>query len=219
MQRYLGLLETSFQAVRLAPYSVNRTKRLVKSPKLYWSDIASRFNVFDYLRDDELGLSHVLADLLDPDGPHGRRSTTGLEEYTVGRRRVAGRCTPRKPGSHRPRGVARCTGPGTQHSLLAHRRWPGGGLRDRGRRASGSSSLRATTTAACRGQGGRDAAGRRHRFVAAVPTRICRPVRRRPPAARGNRHVRSLARQFRVVAEVAMWMSDRILAAPWWRVV
>ena len=40
MQRYLGLLETSFQAVRLAPYSVNRTKRLVKSPKLYWSDTA-----------------------------------------------------------------------------------------------------------------------------------------------------------------------------------
>jgi len=38
VQRYLNLLEVSYQLVRLEPYSVNRTKRLVKSPKLYWSD-------------------------------------------------------------------------------------------------------------------------------------------------------------------------------------
>ena len=38
VQRYLDLLEVSFQLVRLPAYSVNRTKRLVKSPKLYWSD-------------------------------------------------------------------------------------------------------------------------------------------------------------------------------------
>ena len=38
VQRYLNLLEVSFQLVRLPAYSVNRTKRLVKSPKLYWSD-------------------------------------------------------------------------------------------------------------------------------------------------------------------------------------
>lgn len=38
LHRYMNLLETSFQAVRIEPYSVNRTKRLVKSPKLYWSD-------------------------------------------------------------------------------------------------------------------------------------------------------------------------------------
>ena len=36
--RYLSLLETSYQLVRLEPYSVNRTKRLAKTPKLYWSD-------------------------------------------------------------------------------------------------------------------------------------------------------------------------------------
>ena len=35
--------------------------------------IASRFNVFDYLRDDELGLSRVVADLLDPGGTHGQK--------------------------------------------------------------------------------------------------------------------------------------------------
>ena len=39
-QRYLDLLETSFQLVRLEPCSVNRTKRLIKTPKLYWSDPA-----------------------------------------------------------------------------------------------------------------------------------------------------------------------------------
>ena len=40
VQRYLNLLETSFQLVRLAPYAVNRTKRLMRTPKLYWSDPA-----------------------------------------------------------------------------------------------------------------------------------------------------------------------------------
>lgn len=36
--RYLNLLETSYLLVRLPAYSVNRTKRLTKSPKTYWSD-------------------------------------------------------------------------------------------------------------------------------------------------------------------------------------
>lgn len=38
VHRYLNLLETSYQLVRLEPYAVNRTKRLTKTPKLYWSD-------------------------------------------------------------------------------------------------------------------------------------------------------------------------------------
>ena len=37
-QRYLALMETSFQFVRIEAFAVNRTKRLTKSPKLYWSD-------------------------------------------------------------------------------------------------------------------------------------------------------------------------------------
>jgi predicted AAA+ superfamily ATPase len=37
--RWLNLLETSFQLVRVGAYAVNRTKRLVKSPRLYWSDV------------------------------------------------------------------------------------------------------------------------------------------------------------------------------------
>lgn len=38
VHRYLNLLETSYLLVRVPAYSVNRTKRLVKSPKLYWGD-------------------------------------------------------------------------------------------------------------------------------------------------------------------------------------
>ena len=34
--------------------------------------LAHRFNVFDYLRDDELGLSRIIADLLDPEATHGQ---------------------------------------------------------------------------------------------------------------------------------------------------
>lgn len=38
VHRHLNLLETSYLLVRLPAYSVNRTKRLIKSPKLYWAD-------------------------------------------------------------------------------------------------------------------------------------------------------------------------------------
>ena len=38
VHRYLNLLETSYMLVRLPAYTVNRGKRLIKSPKLYWSD-------------------------------------------------------------------------------------------------------------------------------------------------------------------------------------
>lgn len=38
VHRWMNLLEASYQIVRLRAYSVNRTKRLIKSPKLYWAD-------------------------------------------------------------------------------------------------------------------------------------------------------------------------------------
>ena len=38
VHRYLNLLETSYLLVRLPAYAVNRTKRLIKSPKLFWGD-------------------------------------------------------------------------------------------------------------------------------------------------------------------------------------
>ena len=43
--RYLNLLETSYMLVRLPAYSVNRTKRLVKSPKLYWGDVGLALHI------------------------------------------------------------------------------------------------------------------------------------------------------------------------------
>jgi len=45
VHRYLNLLETSYQLVRLEPYAVNRTKRLIKSPKLFWSDTGLAFHL------------------------------------------------------------------------------------------------------------------------------------------------------------------------------
>ena len=36
--RWISLLEVSYQLVRVPPYTVNRTKRLIRTPKLYWSD-------------------------------------------------------------------------------------------------------------------------------------------------------------------------------------
>ncbi len=43
--RWLNLLETSYQIVRIPPCAVNRTKRLIKSPKLYWADVALALHV------------------------------------------------------------------------------------------------------------------------------------------------------------------------------
>jgi predicted AAA+ superfamily ATPase len=38
VHRWLNLLEISYLLVRLPAYAVNRTKRLIKSPKVYWGD-------------------------------------------------------------------------------------------------------------------------------------------------------------------------------------
>jgi len=38
VQRFINLLEVSYQLVRVPGYSVNRTRRLIKAPKVYWSD-------------------------------------------------------------------------------------------------------------------------------------------------------------------------------------
>ena len=53
--RYLNLLETSFLLIRVPAYSVNRTKRLIKTPKLFWGDV---------------GLALHLGGLSEPAGAH-----------------------------------------------------------------------------------------------------------------------------------------------------
>lgn len=40
VHRFLNLLEASYQVIRLPAFAVNRTRRLIKAPKLYWSDTA-----------------------------------------------------------------------------------------------------------------------------------------------------------------------------------
>ncbi|HUP23106.1 MAG TPA: ATP-binding protein [Thermoanaerobaculia bacterium] len=65
VRRWLNLLETSYLLVRLPAYSVNRTKRLIKTPKLYWADTGVALHLSE--QDDPTG-SHlenlVLHDLL-----------------------------------------------------------------------------------------------------------------------------------------------------------
>jgi hypothetical protein len=55
IHRWLNLLEVSYLLVRLPAYSVNRTKRLIKTPKLYFADV---------------GLALHLAGDPSPSGPH-----------------------------------------------------------------------------------------------------------------------------------------------------
>jgi predicted AAA+ superfamily ATPase len=45
VHRFLNILEATYQAIRLPAYSVNRTKRLIKTPKLYWCDTALALHV------------------------------------------------------------------------------------------------------------------------------------------------------------------------------
>lgn len=65
VHRYMNLLETSFLLIRIPAYSVNRTKRLVKSPKLYWGDTGVALHLAEQ---NEPGGEHlenlVLNDLL-----------------------------------------------------------------------------------------------------------------------------------------------------------
>ena len=55
VHRWLNLLETSYLLVRLPAYAVNRTKRLIKTPKIYWGDV---------------GVALHLADIQEPEGAH-----------------------------------------------------------------------------------------------------------------------------------------------------
>jgi len=65
VHRYLNLLEVSYQLVRLPAYSVNRTKRLIKTPKLYWSDTALAMHLAGETSPRGVHLENlVLSDLL-----------------------------------------------------------------------------------------------------------------------------------------------------------
>ncbi|MFQ5705573.1 MAG: ATP-binding protein [Gemmatimonadales bacterium] len=65
VHRYLNLLETSYLLVRLPAYAVNRTKRLIKSPKLYWCDTGVALHLAEGAKPEGAHLENlVLHDLL-----------------------------------------------------------------------------------------------------------------------------------------------------------
>jgi predicted AAA+ superfamily ATPase len=65
VHRYLNLLETSYLLVRLPAYAVNRTKRLIKSPKLYWGDTGVALHLGQGVEPGGAHLENlILADLL-----------------------------------------------------------------------------------------------------------------------------------------------------------
>jgi len=87
VHRHLDLLETSYQLVRVPAYSVNRTKRLIKTPKLYWCDTGLALHLAGEPEPQGAHLENlILTDLLawrDSQVPHPEilywRTTAGEE--------------------------------------------------------------------------------------------------------------------------------------------
>lgn len=65
VHRWLNLLEISYLLVRLPAYAVNRTKRLIKAPKLYWADTGVALHFAEQQEPGGVHLENlVLQDLL-----------------------------------------------------------------------------------------------------------------------------------------------------------
>ncbi|HEY8481492.1 MAG TPA: DUF4143 domain-containing protein [Spirillospora sp.] len=87
VHRHLNLLETTYQLVRIPAYAVNRTKRLMKSPKLYWADTGLALYLAGETEPGGMHLENIVAhDLvawrdthLDPPAILYWRTTTGEE--------------------------------------------------------------------------------------------------------------------------------------------
>ncbi|MDE2645731.1 MAG: PD-(D/E)XK nuclease family protein [Bacteroidota bacterium] len=65
--------------VRFLEYLAPHLQEVGRFEREYKYQLAPRFNTFNYLRDDELGLSRIIADLLDPLAEHGQ-GTSFLEK-------------------------------------------------------------------------------------------------------------------------------------------
>ena len=57
-----------------------KTETIYEARKRFFSHLALDFTIFDYLRRDEMGVSRIIADLLDPNASHGQGSTF-LKEF------------------------------------------------------------------------------------------------------------------------------------------
>lgn len=85
VNRWLNLLETSYLLVRLPAYAVNRTKRLIKAPKIYWGDTGVAMHLAGV---DEPGGAHlenlVLQDLLSWRDARIERAELGYWRTAIG---------------------------------------------------------------------------------------------------------------------------------------
>jgi predicted AAA+ superfamily ATPase len=65
VHRWLNLLEASYQLIKVPAYSVNRTKRLIKTPKAYWADTGLGLHLSGHAQPEGAHLENiVLCDLL-----------------------------------------------------------------------------------------------------------------------------------------------------------
>jgi hypothetical protein len=95
VHQYMNLLETSFQATRLMPYARNRTKRLIKTPKLYWNDVGLALHLGGATPGGEHLENYVLTDLLAwretesprPEISYWRTAQNEEVDFVIARRR------------------------------------------------------------------------------------------------------------------------------------
>ncbi|HUF51000.1 MAG TPA: ATP-binding protein [Longimicrobiales bacterium] len=92
VQRYMNLLEVSYQLVRLPSYHINRTRRMVKAPKAYWTDTGLAMHLAGETAPRGTHLENlVLSDLLvwaavaqpRPQIAHWRTSTGAEVDFVI----------------------------------------------------------------------------------------------------------------------------------------
>jgi uncharacterized protein len=92
VQRYMNLLEISYQLVRLPSYHINRARRMVKAPKAYWTDTGLAMHLAAEVRARGAHLENlVLGDLLAwaalaqprPQISHWRTSTGAEVDFVI----------------------------------------------------------------------------------------------------------------------------------------
>lgn len=84
VHRWLNLLETSYLLVRLPAYAVNRTKRLIKAPKIYWGDTGIALHLAGAEPDGAHLENLVLSDLLAWRDARLERAELGYWRTTIG---------------------------------------------------------------------------------------------------------------------------------------
>ncbi len=77
VHRWLNLLEASCHLIRLPAFAINRTRRLIKSPKTYWSDVALGLHLAGETEPSGAHLENlVLLDILAWAGAEPHRQVT-----------------------------------------------------------------------------------------------------------------------------------------------